>query len=92
MSVVELHIELTNKKYELQDHLFELQHEMDLVEKNIEVHEQDPLILIDQIQPLYRHLWTLQADFEESKKELDLINKKLTELVHLVGGIMDENH
>lgn len=89
MSLVELHVELTNKQYELQDHLFELQHEMDLVEKNIEVHEQDPTITVDQIQPLYQRLWSLQSDFDESKQELEKIKKRLNELVDIVGGIMD---
>lgn len=91
MSVVEIHMELTQKQYELQDHLFELQHEMDLVEKNIEAHEQDPLMTEDQVQSLYRQLWSLQADFNESKKELETVRQRLNELVDIVGGIMSSD-
>ena len=91
MSVVEIHMELTNKQYALQDHLFELQHEMYLVEKNIEAHEQDPFISEEQVQSLYRHLWSLQADFNESKKELETVKKRLSELVEIVGGIMSSD-
>ena len=87
MSLLDLHVELTEKEYALKDQLLEMEFAMDSIEKNIEGQELDPLLLESDIQSSYQKLWSLQAEYDQIAKELEVVRARLRDLETIVTDI-----